>query len=100
MTAWPRQATLTRSVKSLATLKLTSADISAERTSGQGRGDVLLGEFESPRRSRRALVSLSVRLANTGRGAEGVGSKGGRKAPIEDRVEIDPFGRKKPRHRG
>ena len=64
-TSLPKHAALTRSVNSCATLKLTSALSRAELTSFRA-GAMFSGvSFESPRRSRRALVSFSVKALNT-----------------------------------
>src|SRR5688500_10178292 len=66
MTSWPSDLVLTRSMKSRATLKFTSASRSAMRTS-RSESPMFSSEiFPRPRRFRNAFWSLLLSVSNIG----------------------------------
>src|SRR5436190_22332198 len=66
MTSAPSDFSLTRSMKSRATLKFTSASSNAMRTSRNESATLLSEILPSPRRSLKTFCNLLVRLSNIG----------------------------------
>src|SRR5262245_12078863 len=64
MTSWPRDLVLTRSMKSRATLKFTSASSRAIRTSRNDSATFDSEIFPSPRRLRKAFWSFVLKESN------------------------------------
>jgi hypothetical protein len=65
-TSWPAHSACTFSTNSLATLKWTSAERSAARTSARAAAMFSSDNFPTPRRFLSAEDSLSVRESNMG----------------------------------
>src|SRR5688500_5431989 len=64
MTSWPRDFALTRSMKSRATLKLTSASRSAMRTSRRDSATFSSEILPKPRKFLNAVWSLVLNVSN------------------------------------
>src|SRR5262245_47590831 len=64
MTSWPSDLALTRSMKSRATLKFTSASKSAKRTSRSESPTFASEIFPRPRRLRNAFCNLLLNESN------------------------------------
>src|SRR5213080_962789 len=73
MTSWPAAFSITRSVKSLTTLKLTSASRRAVRTSRMASRTFSSEMRPRPARPRKTPLNLSVRAVNIVRNYYGVG---------------------------
>ena len=64
-TSWPRDLVLTRSMKSRATLKFTSASSNAMRTSRRASADIGLGDFAQPAQIAEGVLEFLAQANRT-----------------------------------